>query len=87
MLNEVNNISQRSESLNFNLMRLTFNHLKDQYCKPLTALSQEESVTQKGERQSFPLISNGNRGDCNTNTEHLSGSGLNLRKEKMKLKL
>lgn len=80
-------LARGQESLNFNLMRLTFNHLKHQYCKPLTALSQEESVTQKDERHSFPLISNGNRGDCTTNTEHLSGPGLNLRKEKIKLKL
>lgn len=80
-------LAKGQESLNFNLMRLTFNHLKDQYYKPLTALSQEEPVTQKGEHNSFPLISNGNRGDCTTSTEHLSGPGLSLREEKMKLKL
>lgn len=37
-------LARGQESLNFNLMRLTFNHLKDQYCRPLTALSLGESV-------------------------------------------
>lgn len=80
-------LARGQESLNFNLMKLTFNHLKDQYCKPLTALFQEESVTQKGEHHSFPWISNGKRGGCPTSTEYLSETGLNLREEKVKLKL
>lgn len=80
-------LARGQESLNFNLMRLTFNHLKDQYCRPLTALSQGESVAQKAEHHLFPLTSNGNRGDCTSSTEHLSGPGLHLREEKMKLKL
>lgn len=71
------------ESLNFNLMRMTFNNLKDQYYRPLTVLSQEELVAQKAEHHTFPLTSNGNRGYCTSSTEHLSLPGLHLTKEKM----
>lgn len=72
------------ESLNFNLMRMTFNNPKDQYYRPLTVLSREELVAQK--HHTLPLTSNGNRGYCTSSTEHLSLPGLHLTK-KMQLKL
>lgn len=69
MLNEVNNISQRSRKSEFQFDEVDIQSSERPICKPLTALFQEESVTQKGEHHSFPWISNGNRGGCPTSTE------------------